>query len=600
MNRMSWPAWLLLLLLYTVSCTQYSRNNDQAIIALHYTEDHTPNYNELIAHYQTLDAYSRKAKLLEAGLTDAGKPLHLFVMAEGGDFSPEANREKGKTILFINNGIHPGEPCGIDASLRFADELLRNVDGMQQMLKELTICIVPVYNVGGHLNRSAYHRANPVGPTEAGFRGNARNLDLNRDFIKCDSENARSFNALFTAWNPDVFLDTHTTNGSDHQYCITLIPTNPAALPQAMGEFLREKMLPSLYEGMRTTPYEMTPYVTWSNEHPGEGITMTFESPRYSTGYSRLHHCYGFMTENHVYKTYTERVESAYHFIKLLADFSASNAAEIRETRQVAIDSAMKAKVFALEYEVDTTRFEWITFKGFKAGTYKSPVTGLDRFGYDRNQPFETQIPYYSTYRPVNQIEKPAYYVVPSAWGEALERLKLNGVEMQQFPADTSLLVDAYFITHASHPNRPYNGHFFHSEVEVELKTTEVQIFACDYLVPTHQAKVAYIVECLEPHALDSYFRWNFFDEIFDRREYFSSWGFEANAQKYLDDHPEFKAQWEAERQKNPELVGNHSAQMQYIYSHTEWSEQSYLRYPVYRLNHAGFKWLKNDEIKKQ
>lgn len=589
MNRSFFPLSILLFLLFGASCKHENNTSNEPIVHLRYTDNHTPSYDELIAHYQSLDAYSRKAKLLEAGTTDSGKPLHLLVIANDGDFDPEANRKKGKTILLINNGIHPGEPCGMDASLRFADELLRNVDRMQQILKDVTICIVPVYNVGGHLNRSAYHRANHVGPHEAGFRGNARNLDLNRDFIKCDSENARSFNALFTQWDPDVFLDTHTTNGSDHQYCITLIPTNPAALPEPMGQFLRNKMLPSLYENMRATPYEMTPYVTWSNEHPGEGITMTFESPRYSTGYSRLHHSYGFMTENHVYKTYTERVESAYHFIRQLALFTASNAGEIRETRKAAVQMAMEARHYALDYEVDSSAFEWITFKGYEPGIYKSPLTGLDRFGYDRQQPFEKQIPYYSSFRPVKQLEKPAFYIVPSAWSDAIERLKLNGVKMEQFPSDTSLLLETYYITHASHPGRPYNGHFFHSEVEVELSATEVQIFAGDYLIATRQPKVAYIVECLEPQALDSYFRWNFFDEIFDRREYFSPWGFEANAQKYLDEHPEFKAEWEAARQKNPELAGNHSAQMQYIYSHTEWSEKSYLRYPVYRINHAGF-----------
>ena len=102
------------------------------------------------------------------------------------------------------------------------------------------IVIIPVYNVGGALNRGSYSRANQNGPEAYGFRGNARNLDLNRDFIKCDSRNARSFNRLFNQWKPDVFVDTHTSNGADYQYVMTLISTQKDRLGGALGEFLTQ------------------------------------------------------------------------------------------------------------------------------------------------------------------------------------------------------------------------------------------------------------------------------------------------------------------------------------------------------------------------
>lgn len=581
--------WVVLIALFFSSCTNKTVTNP--IIHLKYSEDYTPTYQEVIEFYRQLDDFSDQAKLVKEGETDAGKPLHLFVISNDGDFDPKSNHEKGKTILFINNGIHPGEPCGIEGSLLFVDELLRNVDQLKEILKTTTICIVPVYNIGGLLNRSAYNRANQAGPIETGFRGNARNLDLNRDFIKCDSKNAKSFNEIFAKWDPDVFLDTHTTNGSDHQYSITLIPTNPSALPKPMEDFMRQTMLPSLYQSMRETVYEMTPYVVWSNQTPGDGITMTLESARYSTGYSRLNHSYGFMTENHVYKSYTDRVESIHLFITKLALFTAEHSKEIQETRENAIKDAMAAKVYNLTYAVDTTQFEWINFKGYESGMMKSPVTGLDRFGYDRTKPFEKRIKYFTTYRPGLSVEKPDYYILPSAWTEAVELMKKNNVELKKFPSDLKLLVDAYYLTKVSNPPAPYNGHFFHDTVDVELKPVEVQIYEGDYLIPVNQEKLAYIIECLEPKASDSFFRWNFFDSMLDQREYFSPWGFEVNAQKYLDEHPEFKAKWEQERLNNPELKNNHYQQMNYIYSQSEWTEKSYLRYPVYRLSNVELSW---------
>ena len=192
----------------------------QPLLNLRFEENYTPTYNETIEMFQLLDSVYENAVLLEKGKTDIGKPLHLFVINSEPVFDAATIREQGKTVLLINNGIHPGEPEGIDASLWFADNLLCKQYGLSEILKNTVIIIIPVYNIGGHLNRSAYNRSGQTTPYETGFRGNAKNLDLNRDFAKSDSQNALSFYEIFNEWNPDVFLDTHTTNGSDHQYSI--------------------------------------------------------------------------------------------------------------------------------------------------------------------------------------------------------------------------------------------------------------------------------------------------------------------------------------------------------------------------------------------
>ncbi len=173
--------------------------------------------------YQWLDEQYEDARLLEVGPTDAGRPLHLFVIDRGRHLSPEQIRESGKNILFINNGIHPGEPCGVDASPKLANDLLSGEDSCSAYLDNTVIAIVPIFNVGGALMRGSFHRANQNGPVEYGFRGNARNLDLNRDFIKLDSKNTQSLVALLRQWEPDILVDTHTSNAADYPYTITLI-----------------------------------------------------------------------------------------------------------------------------------------------------------------------------------------------------------------------------------------------------------------------------------------------------------------------------------------------------------------------------------------
>jgi len=239
-----------------------------ALLKLKFEQNYTPTYSEVIEMFKLLDENYGNAVLLEKGLTDCGKPMHLFVINNEPEFNPEKIREQGKTVLLINNGIHPGEPEGIDASLWFADDLLRNKDGMAKLLENTVIIIIPVYNIGGHLNRSAYNRSGQTTPYETGFRGNYANLDLNRDFTKCDSENARSFTKIFAEWNPDVFWDTHTTNGSDHQYSITLIPPPPALFPPVMENFIRNKFLPDLYSEMKKGSYDLIPYVDYIYDDP--------------------------------------------------------------------------------------------------------------------------------------------------------------------------------------------------------------------------------------------------------------------------------------------------------------------------------------------
>ena len=149
-----------------------------AQVNLRYADNETVTWQEAIDMYHWLDEQYEDARLLEVGWTDAGRPLHLFIIDRGRDFSPEPIRKKGKSILFINNGIHPGEPCGVDASLQLASDLLSGRDSYAHHLDQTVIAIVPIFNVGGALNRRPYHRANQNGPIEHGFRGNARRADI--------------------------------------------------------------------------------------------------------------------------------------------------------------------------------------------------------------------------------------------------------------------------------------------------------------------------------------------------------------------------------------------------------------------------------------
>ena len=568
---------------------------NEPLFKLNYEENYTPTYQEVMEMYELLDKTYPNAVLLEKGKTDVGKPLHLFVINNEPVFDPLRIREQGKSVLLVNNGIHPGEPAGIDASLKFADDILRNKDGMQKWLENTVIIIIPAYNIGGLLNRGAYNRANQSTPYETGFRGNAKNLDLNRDFTKADSENAKSFAKIFQEWNPDVFLDTHTTNGSDHQYSVTWITPFPDYFPSTQEKFLREKMIPQMFSKMEKGEYELTPYVNWAYRDPKLGIQMWQDAPRYSSGYASLFNSYGMMTENHVYKRYPDRVKSCYQFICSLAEFTSENSEEIMTSRRTGIEELLSATKYPVSYEVDTTQYRTITFKGYEASSnIKDKVTGLSRFGYDRTKPYSNKIPYYDVYNVVEEMKIPEYYILPQGWKDIVERLGLNDVEFFTFSKDTTLDVEVDYIDDFTNPPQPYNGHYFHSKVTTHSENQNIKYYTGDLIIPVRQKKIKYILEMLEPKAMDSFFRWNFFDAILDQREYFSSYGFEENALKYLEGHPDFKKKFIEKRNSDTEFANDHMAQLSYIYNNTEWAEETYKRYPVAKI----FKKLSEKELK--
>ncbi len=391
----------------------------------------TATYEECLGYYQRLDAAYPEIQLSEAGSTDSGRPLHVVVVSGDGDMDPVSLRAKGRRIVFIQNGIHPGEPEGIDASLMLARDYVQQ-KALHRQLDDVTLVIIPIYNVGGALNRNSGTRTNQNGPESYGFRGNARNLDLNRDYIKQDSRNARSFAALFQRWQPDVYVDTHTSNGADYQYTLTLIATQKDKLHPALSQYMQQELLPALYGGMEQKKWYLTPYVDFAGRTPdARGLVGFLETPRYSTGYTTLFNTIGFVTETHMLKAYTPRVRATYDFLRLLIGTVQRQRAALGTARATAARQTQQQQQFALGWRLDTTAAEQFSFRGYAGKTKPSEVSGQPRLYYDRQAPYTKSLPYYNTFRPTTTVQRPRAYVMPQAWGEVVERLRLSGVQLR-------------------------------------------------------------------------------------------------------------------------------------------------------------------------
>ena len=544
----------------------------------------TATYTECIAYYQKLAAaYPQHLHLAEAGPTDAGQPLHEVVLSADGDADPASTRRKNRRILFIQNGIHPGEPEGIDASMMLARDLLQQKP-WQKLLANVTVVIVPVYNIDGMLNRNATTRVNQNGPAAYGFRGNARHLDLNRDYIKQDSRNARSFAALFQKWQPDIFVETHTSNGADYQYTMTLIATQHSKLAPALGTYLQRLLLPALYKSMEQKKWPMTPYVDFEGPTPESGLQAFLESPRYSTGYAALFNTIGFMPETHMLKAFAPRVHSTYDFLKTMLETVGQQSAALAAARAAAAADMAAQTTFPLTWALDDSQHETVQFRGYEASHKPSEVSGQPRLYYDRAAPFTRPVKYFNTFKPTTTASRPTAYLIPKAWGEVAETLRRNGATLEPLAHDVAVPVEVYHFEEFKTTPKAFEGHYVHSQVRLRTTTETTTFHQGDFVVYLDAAAPSrYLMETLEPQATDSFFAWGFFDSVLQQKEHFSDYVFEDLAADLLRRDPALRQRLEQLKAANAAFAANGPAQLEWVYLNSAYHEAGHNRYPVAR-----------------
>jgi len=515
----------------------------------------------------------------EMGLTDSGEPLHMIT------FNPDAafdfdKIQKTKAVLFVNNGIHAGEPDGIDATMQFYRDL---ATGKMKAPKNTVLVTIPVYNIGGALNRNSTTRANQDGPEIYGFRGNARNYDLNRDLMKSDTRNTKSFVEIFQKINADVFIDNHVSNGSDYQYKLTYIMTQHNKLGTVLGDFMNNEMMPVLVKDLQKKKIETTPYVDSFKDTPDKGFGQFVDNPRYTTGYTSLFNTIGFVVETHMLKKYAERVKMTYEYMKTTMDFTDANYQKIKELRVKNLEQYQPKKSYTLKWEMDSTKATKFTFLGYEAGYKKSDATTGDRLYYDRSKPYKKDVPYIKEFKSVKEVVIPTAYIIPRGYWNIIDLLKNNNISFRQFKNDTIIEVESYKIADFKTVPSAYEGHYLHRNTSITSKMVKMNFAKGDYYVPTNQKGVKYLLEAFEPEGVDSFFNWNFFDAILQQKEHYSEYIFEDTAAKLLKDNPALKAELETKKQNDREFAKNAEAQLNWIYKNSVYYEKAHMQYPVYR-----------------
>jgi hypothetical protein len=545
----------------------------------------TSTWQDCIDFHQRLaQAFGGWLRFEEAGRSDAGVPIHVGVFSADGVFDPRAVKAAGRPVFFNNNGIHPGEPEGIDACMALLRDLCLD-PARRAALGRTVLVYIPIYNVDGALNRQDTSRVNQNGPEAFGFRGNARHLDLNRDFVKADSLNTRTFAQVFTRWDPDVMVDTHTSNGADYQHVVTLIATQPDKLGGRIGEHLREAMLPALYADMERRGFPMCPYVNTLKEIPDDGIADFLDSPRFSTGYAALHHTIGFMPETHMLKPFEARYHGTRALVEAALAHTVAHGAAIRAARAADRAAIARGAPVALDWTLDLQRSRPFRFSGFTAVREPSRLGSYQRLRYDRDAPWVKDIAYFDRYQPSVSVLPPRAYLLPQAWHDVVLRLQAHGVPLQRAVRAGRVPAEARRIARFEKRRAPFEGRHLHDVLEVETEARTADVAVGDWLVPLGGPHDRFVVEVLEPSGIDSFFRWAFFDSVLDKKEAFSDYVFEDEAERLLEAEPALRSRFADWKAAHPELLADRDAVLGFLFIAAQrYAEPAWRLYPVLRL----------------
>ena len=539
----------------------------------------SPSYDELVDYLKRTAETHDFIELYNMGKSDYGPPIYLCIVNGAQDSLQTFKKARKETTILFNNAIHPGEPDGINACLIWLEELIAE----RQLLEAIPIvAFVPAYNVGGMLNRSSTSRANQNGPELYGFRGNAQNLDLNRDFIKMDAKNSFVFTKLFHALNPDVFVDNHVSNGADYQYTLTYISTLKGRLSKPLEKLKNESLIPELSKGIfENYELDLFPYVDLKGNTPDDGIQSFNDLPRYSMGYTNLFQTLSFTVETHMLKPFPERVVATLAFMKELIKWVDRHEDLIEKARGEAVLGAQQKSFFRYNY-VPTSEIDSIFFKGYRHHFPKHEITKLKRLKYDTDIKFNRYIPYYREYRATGQIEVPDSYYVARQERDVIKRLKANKVEMEKIQTDTVIELGVFEVIDYKPSAKPYEGHFRLKDVKIKRSMREVKLKKGDYHVKTDQFASSFIHAVLQPESEDSYLSWNFFDSYLQQKEHFSSYVFIDKIEEILLNDPELNQAYKHRIKNNKGFRESEWEQLYFIYKRSPYYEKSVNILPIY------------------
>lgn len=545
----------------------------------------SPDYENTLKYFQKFTDSTPFVKIKPIGLTPQGRELKVIIVSKDKAFTPEQAKKTGKAILLIQNGIHPGEVEGKDACMLLLREILITKE-KEHFLNNTILLIIPILNVDGHERISPFNRPNQSGPKKMGWRTNALNLNLNRDYLKAASTEIKSFLKLFNDWLPDFMIDNHTTNGADYQYHVTYGIETHQNIDRGLIGLIEKKYLPHLLQKVEDDGFIIGPYMEFKSGTIESGIVDLPAPPRLSHGYCATQNRICLLVETHSLKPFANRVFSTKSMMEQTISFVNDNHKEIVTLNGMADKQTIK------NYLVDNKKFPLVLtgngkfdkflFKGFEWYDEYSEITGSTVRKYTNN-PMEIEIPIFNKANSLKKITVPAAYLIPPQFSQVIEIINTHQIKVNLVKAKRILKVQRYKFEKVQFASRPYEGRQLPSFTCSAFNET-AEIEAGSLIVYTNQRALRVIVNLLEPEAPDSFVNWGFFNAFFERKEYAEAYVMEPYAKQMIKDDSLLRNEFYKKLNEDESFKNNSGKRLDFFYKRSPFYDKDENVYPILRL----------------
>ena len=478
----------------------------------------TSTHNDVLEFINVLKKNSKIIRTENIGVTNEGRDIPLLIIGNPLPLSPDVLKNDKRIVIYIQANIHAGEVEGKEATLMFARDLLNEKN--PSLLNDAVILICPDFNPDGNDRISRENRTSQNGPMNGvGVRHNAQYLDLNRDALKAESPEVQGLlKNVFNRWDPDIFMDCHTTNGSYHVEPVTFTWMVNPNTDKRLISYMRDKMMPAMSADLQDKyKVENCFYGEFYDMlDPDKGWVMEASEPRYMTNYYGLRNRLAILNENYVYADFRSRVWGCYYLINSLCNYVESNRDEIRQLLKNSDESLERSNnsislkdSFAIEYDVRPIQ-DKVTIR-----TYEAEETG-DRGGWktyrNTGRQKDVTVPYFIDFYPEKNVAMPSAYILGVSDREVLDLIKLHGIRTEVLATQTELEVERFDIADLTCSPRLNQGHYLNSVKGTYVK--EKKIFpAGTVIIKTNQPLARVAAYLLEPESGEGLLAWNFLDK---------------------------------------------------------------------------------------
>ncbi len=298
------------------------------------------------------------------------------------------------------------------------------------------------------------------------FRATADGLDLNRDYLKLSSAEARALVSLVNAWRPHLHVDDHVTDGVDMEWVLTYTWAEAPQAPPPVDAWMRAHM-PAVLAATSKAGYSNGPYVDLIDHNdPAKGFNSWIGLPRYSTGYFPLRNRPSVLIEMHSYKPYEQRVKSNQAFLVALLQEIARDPASL--TRAVADAEAATVALgkpdappsnVAVDLEASNgDPADHIRFPVYVGETKTSVVSGKPLLLFHRGETHEIDVPWIHQAKIVKSLPRPRGYLVLPGWPQIEDRLRGHALKVERVVAPVEIEVEAMRVSQPKYAPTSYQG----------------------------------------------------------------------------------------------------------------------------------------------